>query len=400
MNTGQIAICFVVIGVMLTPVRLFAIQPGATPSPASDEAVLAEWIGSLQFQNPSLPSFGAIQVDRGPGYRAPNGEAYYRVSPYDANLAVAGLLHCKAPDCSQIADRWISWYLSHIGQNGSGPGLIYDYWYLKDGGGETAAPPGIGADRQYYIDASDSAAATFLRCVWADAQAGGRSSLLKMPDLKSRLEGIAKAILSLQQPDGLTWAKSSYRVEYTMDNSEVFLGLRCMALMENTLFKDRLASARYESSAERVRSAIVHTLYDPKKHLFSVARFDDGKTDPAKLTGWYPDMAAQVWPALFGVIGASDPMTWSAFGALDNAWNGKTSPNWTDSQVDPGGFLWPSIAHAALVGGDTSRGKARALYVRDRVFPKGPGDSGFSPPFSVSDAGWLIAALAWLEIHH
>ncbi|HEX5322741.1 MAG TPA: hypothetical protein VFW40_03065, partial [Capsulimonadaceae bacterium] len=256
-------------------------RPGKVDHGA-DETTVVKWIGSLQYLNPTLPSFGAIQIDPGPGYRAPGGAAYYRVSPYDANLAALGLLSAHASSSQQIAERWIVWYLSHAGQHGAAPGEIYDYWYLKDGGGETTSPQGIGPDRQNDIDAADSAAATFLRCVWADVQAGGRASLAETPDLKSRLEEIAGVVLSLQQPDGLTWAKRPYHVEYAMDNSEVFLGLRSMARLETALFKDRAASARYEGAAERVRLALLHTLYDPKNHLFAVARLESGKLQPAK----------------------------------------------------------------------------------------------------------------------
>ncbi|HEX5322292.1 MAG TPA: hypothetical protein VFW40_00800, partial [Capsulimonadaceae bacterium] len=117
----------------------------------------------------------------------------------------------------------------------------------------------------------------------------------------------------------------------------------------------------------------------------------------AKLTVWYPDTVAQVWPTLFGVVDASNPISRRTFSTLDKAWNGKLRPDWTDSQVDPGGFTWPSVACAALIGGDTKRGQTHALWVRNRVFPKGSSDRAFMPPFTVSDAGWLIFALSVVE---
>lgn len=370
-------------------------SPAAAQSLAGQEAAVAGWVAAQQYDKPGLPSFGAIRVAGEPGYRAPDGTLYYQVVPYDANLAVLGLLRSHAPGGKEVAERWIGWYLAHIEPIGPNAGLIYDHWYLEDGAGETTAPPGIAPALRDHEDASDSAAATFLGVVWEYAQAGGGKTELSAPAARVRLETIAGVMLSLQQPDGLTWAKSSYHAAYTMDNSEVYFGFRAMAHIEAGVYDDPGAATRYETAAERVRAGLLNDLYDPATRVFDVARFETGPASQAKLTTWYPDTVAQAWPILFGVIDPHGAAARSALASVDNTWSGRSQPDWSDKMIDPSGSTWPSIGYAAWLCGDSRRARSHAQFVLDRALPPTDGKA-FAPPFSVSDAGWLLSLLSCL----
>ena len=67
-----------------------------------DAAMLARWIAERQYQNPSLPSYGAIRSAEGPSANGADGRPYYGVSAYSANLAVIGLLQSRAPGAISV----------------------------------------------------------------------------------------------------------------------------------------------------------------------------------------------------------------------------------------------------------------------------------------------------------
>src|SRR5262245_6863872 len=166
------------------------------PTDATDVRYLADWIAGLQYDNPALPSYGAITIHHSPGWVDAGGYAY-DVVPYSANLAIAGLLEANVPGKLTIAQNWIRWYLGHIEPDGS----ISNHWYRADGSGErTCVLPGnyFLCD---YADAADTTAATFLGMVWAYAEAGGDAAFLKAN--RASFEKIGGLILSLQQKDGL-----------------------------------------------------------------------------------------------------------------------------------------------------------------------------------------------------
>ena len=123
----------------------------ATLSP--DAAMLARWIGDRQFQNPSLPSYGAIANADGPAAIGTDGESYYNVSPYSANLAVIGLLQSRAPNCISVAERWIAWYFAHLNKQSATDGVPYNHFYQADGGGETTCVKAGDSALCHYNDA-------------------------------------------------------------------------------------------------------------------------------------------------------------------------------------------------------------------------------------------------------
>jgi hypothetical protein len=339
-------------------------------------SVLADWIISRQYTDSSKDSYGAIKAfwDDVPG-KHPD---MYQVVPYRANLGLMGLLQLPGIDKLVVTKRWIEWYLDHIGKDGAQPGMIRDYWYRADG---TDGNP-LTTDE----DASDSYAATFLGLVWTYHEKGGDADFLRAN--KSNIRDVAQAIITLQQDDGLTWAKHSYPVKYLMDNSEVYWGLRAMTNLEQVVFTDTSQADFYSQAAEAVRQGIQNEisgqsgpgLYDHTTGLYHWNK-QNGSLESSDFTKWYPDTVALIWPQLFGVTLPSHPTARKQWQAVNTHW-----PNWTTS-ILTNGQLFPSAGYAATRAGDCSHAWIHSYFVIGQATPQ------FAHPFSVSDAGFLLRTL-------
>jgi hypothetical protein len=372
-----------------------AANAGPTLSP--DAAMLARWIGDRQFQNPALPSYGAIADADEPAAIGTNGEPYYNVSPYSANLAIIGLLQSGAPNSSTVAERWIAWYFAHLNNQSAPDGVPYNHFYHANGGGETICVKPGDPLLCHYNDATDSAAATLFSVLWAARQAGISPYLLDTLQRRQQIEKLASLVLRLQQADGLCLAKSNYRVKYLEDNSEVFAGLCALANLERDVFRDPRRVALYENAAERVRRGILTELYNSKAGLFRVAKFENGDRPEPNFDTWYPDAQAQLWPVLFGAIAPNDPRARAAAAAVNNHWNGRSRPDWVrDPQDVNQGWVEAGHAYAGLLIGETNRVQIYCEAVRRYKLKSLGRNPQFAGPFSVDDAGWLLQILtAW-----
>lgn len=371
-----------------------------------DALMLARWIGQRQFQNPALPSYGAIADADGPAAIGTDGKPYYNVSPYSANLAVIGLLQSGAPNAPDVAGRWIAWYFAHLSGQSAPDGVPYNHFYRADGAGETTCvKPGDPA-LCHYNDATDSAAATFFSVLWSAHEAHtitGRAEvpfrqnpdlMFNTPERKQQVEKLATLVLTLQQRDGLCWAKNNYRVKYLEDNSEVFAGLCALANLERDVFNDPQRATLYHDAAERVCTGILAELYAPKTGLFRVAKFENGDCPAPNLDTWYPDTQAQLWPVLFGVLPAHDPSARTVAAAVNEHWNGHTRPDWArDPQHVNQGWAEAGHACAAMLMGETNRVRIYYEAVKRYKFKSVAGKPQFAAPFSVDDAGWLLRIL-------
>lgn len=353
----------------------------------SDSASIAVWLKAQQWDGADPRSRGALRMHHSAGYNGPDG-AYFRVVPYFASLGVLGLLKTQDPQRLVVAERWIAWYLSHMGTADAPPGGVTNHWYLADGSGETTCPAGIGEGGCDTRDSDDSYAATLLLVVDAYRAAGGSTAFLGSPGMKAKLEGVAELILSLQQSDGLTWAKDGYRVKYLMDNSEVYAGLHAMARIEKVVYGDPIRRARYESAAKRVRDGIARELHDGATGLYRVNKPESGAAATVDIDKWYPDAMALVWPQLFGVADRPWLRAMRQWKAINAHWDGDPRPAWATNVVDPDGFTQPAMATAALRIGDCTRARQHVELVRGLKL------SAFDGPFNVGEAGWWLTTLS------
>jgi hypothetical protein len=271
----------------------------------------------------------------------------------------------------------------------------YNHFYRADGEGETMCVKPGDPILCHYNDATDSAAATFFLVLEAEHEAGMPASMLNTPQRKEYVETLASLVLKLQQPDGLCWAKSNYRVKYLEDNSEVLGGLCALANLERDVFEDSQRSALYQNAAGRVRSGILAELYDPKTRLFFVAEFEKNARPAPDLNNWYPDTQAQLWPVLFGVIAPNDPRAEAAAAAVNDHWNGRVRADRThDPRHVNQGWVEAGHAYAALLMGETNQVQIYCEAVERYKFKSKSGKPQFPGPFSVDDAGWLLRLLA------
>jgi hypothetical protein len=175
-------------------------------------------------------------------------------------------------------------------------GTIYDY----------QGKPGAWVSTKDY-DSTDSYGSTYLELLNALAA-------LPLPDttrrwLRTRLPFARQAMdamLLTQQKNGLTTAKPTWPVMYTMDNTEVLRGLLAAAqFFKSESGRDPVAAARAAAQVKRVTAAIAHDLWDAGNDCYLVGL----QTDGGKITGlqkWYPDIMANLM-ALGWLVPEADP---------------------------------------------------------------------------------------------
>ena len=105
------------------------------------------------------------------------------------------------------------------------------------------------------------------------------------------------------QPDGLTFAKPTYRVKYLMDNLEVRVGLRAAVRIARTL-GDRERQRQWEDLLEQNRRGLAQ-LWLAAEGRFAMAMFEDGKQH-TEFARWYPDGMANAF-ALAYILSPEDP---------------------------------------------------------------------------------------------
>lgn len=215
-----------------------------------------------------------------------------RVVPYFGHFGAWGLTLAfratEEPHFRVAVRRWIEWNDARRNPDGT----VYDY----------KGQPGAWESTKDY-DSTDSYGSTYLELL----DTFSRSPL---PDsertwLETRLpfaEQSVKAMLLTQQKNGLTTAKPTWPVMYTMDNTEVLRGL--MAGMRLGTRLESSLSARHKSGAfvigskcaaeiKRVTAAIEKDLWDEPNACYLVGL----QTDGGKMKGlskWYPDIMANL----------------------------------------------------------------------------------------------------------
>lgn len=315
-----------------------------------------------------------------PSFRL-DGEAYQHVVPYFSNLAVTALLDVeRSPRSRQVAEDWIDWFLARRGPDG----VPVEHWVRASDGLELTCPAQLptqpAVERCNAIDATDSAASTFLILLHAYHQAEGSRAFLRQRE--AAIRRVAHTLLDLQDADGLTFARTDYRVKYLMDNAETVAGFEAMAHLEREVLEGE--SSVYRHAAQKASVGLA-SLRDPDTQLLAWARMPDGAEEASQINQWYADAVAQVWPQVFGVTSEGH-----GYRQLDAAWNGEALPDWTTHR-DASGFAWPVLGVAAYRAGDreAAQRQAEALWQWHVVAREGP--------FTVADLGWLLRTVAALE---
>jgi len=259
------------------------------------------------------------------------------------------------------------WYLGHINYPIDKWGLactIYDFKVS----GSTETPTNDA-------DSTDSYAATFLSLAWAYWKTGDPNARAYIQTLKYPLDCIGGVIVQTKQPNGLTWAKPDYQIQYLMDNCEVYRGLRDLANIFDQVFHDANGRDFYNAHATDVFNGIQSQLWDSgnNNYLTSVGAL------PTNWATWYPDSTAQLFPAVFGILAPNDPRAQQLYDTFNRHW-----PNWTQLGFNDA-FPWVVVSAAAALRGDPNSvnryiNKIQSTYV----------STGFPWTWYCLEAGWFI----------
>jgi len=291
------------------------------------------------------------------------------IIPYYANLAALGL----SMDCTYAGPllRYLLWYLAHL-ENPDGWGIcgtVYDYSFDAH---NQELPT-------YDYDSADSYGATFLTLVRAYYEkAKDRDFLFSC---KKNLETISEGIMSLQDRDGLTWAKPGYKVKYLMDNTEVFRGLSDLAFLEEEVYRDIEWAKLLQIKAGTVRKGIQDRLRWGELYLYAM-----GKRrlpwQKSKLSKWYPDAVAQLYPLWTGVIAPGSNEAKKIYKIFNQA-----QPGWPElEKADP--FPWCVVAYVAALMGDKERVLTYLEKITDKYLR-----TGHPWPWHPLESGFLLLTL-------
>ena len=300
---------------------------------------------------------------------APSGALLYsttRINPYYANLAATGLV--KDPARYVQVENWMRWYIGHLNHSdkwGLG-GTMYDYNIVN--GQEVSSGD---------ADSTDSYAATFLSLAYAYFATGNPAAQSYVRSIAGDLDLIAQVLAKTQQSDGLTWAKPNYQIKYLMDNSEVFRGLADVATLFGSI-GDTAKQNYYGSLATKCQSGIWSMWLG---NDWAVYKDGIGRLAAPKMSTWYPDASAQMFPVLYGAVPGSDSRAQKAYTSFNQAWPGW--PQLSFNGQDP--FPWVMVADAAAMMGDSGRVNTYANSARGKWVNK-----GFPWTWYSMEAGWYM----------
>ncbi|MEJ8546060.1 hypothetical protein [Brevibacillus borstelensis] len=256
-----------------------------------------------------------------------------QVNPYFTNLALIPMIGLGE---LKIVQEHIDWYLQNRNENGYVNDFVIRGELLEDTGA---------------ADSEDSYHATLfsLLAEWVRYA----EDIVWLKDREQECLELLEGIGRLQQNDGLTWAKGSYRVKYLMDNCEVAKGLEDAAFLFS-LLGNKTACKEAELRAEACRQGIGR-MYSPLRKSFAVY----GRIFPS-WRKWYPDATSQAFPIVYGI--ASAEIARLLYSRITRSF-----PQFERFQTgDP--YPWMTMGVCALRMGDLARvnrmlATAQAMYV-------------------------------------
>lgn len=338
-------------------------RPSRPPSPASAQVT---FLADRQLPDGAILTFPDL------------------IEPYFANIAALGLLAEGSQRSRTVVLHWMTWYLGHLNApDVSGlTGTVYDYSY--DAATKTETPTND-------YDSVDAYASTALNVAYrAYASSDAKLKRFVVANI-ARYDQIAALLIKdaaaggVREPSGLTFAKPTYAVDYTMDNAEVVSGLRDYARLKQLLHsKD---AKLYQKKAEATQQAMVRLLWHGKTGTWDWAL--GSASDPR--ASFYPEGVAQLWPTLWGVVKPNSRIAKTSWNTFAKAW-----PGWRTDQV-PDSYPWTSLAVVARQMGDRAGASSlvrtiRANYAPGWGLPRTCGASECGEWYS-AEAGWMLLAL-------
>jgi hypothetical protein len=300
-----------------------------------------------------------------------------QIDPYFSNIAAQGLLKDTANLQARIAqaEAWMNWYIAHFNwpdYNGI-YGSVYNY--NVSGGVETSTGG---------YDSADAYAGTFLslaQALWLTGDAGAQSFIQNTVG-HYNLDVVGNVITNMQQANGLAWAKPDYQIEFLMDNCENYRGISDLASLFQSAFGDSSGSQWYGTHAAQIKAGIQSALLIPSSNLYYTSV---GAAAP-NLTKWYPDMVAQLYPIVHGVILPSSATAKHIYSELNANWPGWDTLSYNNPPAGHTGdpFPWCVVGYAAYLMGDHNRVNTFLTSINTKY------GTTFPWPFYSAEAGWYI----------
>ena len=354
---------------------------GALVDPVFRDAALQALAG-LVVNAPGRSAHGAVRSHHSAGYVDAQGRAWHQISAYQVNLGLVGALRIGPKQLPLVAD-WLGWLARHIAPGGASRGVVLDHWVRAGDFEESTCPPGMASALCGAVDAFDSTAATTLLLADAYLAHGGDVMLIRSPAMRQALEASATTLNALATADGLTLAKPSHPVVYTMDVVEVIAGWRAWARVQRDAYAQPQSAINSFALASRAEAGLRNKLWLVPAGAWRVS-LESGAPQRSR---WYPDTVAQAWPLLWGVDAGPPTRARDAWRQAIAPWQPPAPTHWARKTVDPDGFWWPAVAVAALCTGDEASARTWVARARSRwLDPKSP----FAWPFQVGDLLWLL----------
>ena len=318
-----------------------------------DPSQYATWIQSIQQPN------GAITLHT-------NGE---RIEPYVGNWAAWGLARSDDPAALDAAWEWLEWFRDHQYPDGA----VHEHELVD----------GAWVDTGTY-DSLDGTTGLYLLALRDLHEASGDQS--RIADFVASIEVSIDALASLQQDDGLLWAKPDWTVKLLMGQAEAYAGLEAGIDLAQDLRLNRSRRVARSTRAAIVRG--IDALWNPSTGSFDWALHQDGAREANDWQVLYPDAASQAWAVNFGLTDASTSAgLMNSFAAAQPTWDEPTSQSFFyDGEVflDTTGY-WPIIASAFVVVGDEARAIDAAASIDAAAT-----EATFAWPFHTGTAGQLL----------
>jgi hypothetical protein len=292
------------------------------------------------------------------------------IDPYVSSLAAIGVSRAYAltrtPRFAASVWAWLRWRCAHT----AGRGYVDEHRIV---GG---VPVSVGD-----VDAIDSEAALFLLALHEQWRATGDTAVLG--EFAGCITESVDAMEALQDFDGLTWAKPTWRVKYLMNETEVFAGFRSAATLARAL-GDRELDVRATAASARVAAGLA-LLWNPATGGYDWAVHGNGARIPVDWRILYPDSMEQAWAAVFGLsapVRSRDLMT--SFVDDHPAWAQPSAVDLLEGAPGPVGY-WPIAGWGLLAVGRRDEARAGAASIR-----AGADATRWAWPLDVAAVGGLI----------
>ena len=268
----------------------------------------------------------------------------YKIVPYFSNIAARALLENPTPAVITAVKKWMTWYMAHLNTDGS----VYDYYASNYTGNVTYTSTND-------FDSIDSYAATFMTLAKRLCDVSPSDKIWLTKNYSAQLILIGKALSLVTEPNGLTIAKPSYQVEYTMDNSEVNEGLADMVWLSQKVITGG-DPAYWQTLLTNNTHAIETDLWNTSNGRYFM--YKDGPV--ANWSTFYADATCQLYPIWCGVIQPDSQRAqslWLTFNA--------NYPKWQAGQIyDAGGYPWTVLSYTGAVMNDKTRVDSYLRYVQ------------------------------------